>query len=88
MAQINVNIRMDENLKKDFDSFCSAVGISMTTAFCMFAKATLRENKIPFEICAGDPIYRKENIERLTKAVAELDVGKGTEHDLIEDSDQ
>ena len=32
MAQTNINIRMDENLKKQFDSFCSEVGMSMSTA--------------------------------------------------------
>ena len=29
MAQTNVNIRMDEELKKQFDSFCSDIGMSM-----------------------------------------------------------
>ena len=37
MAQTSVNIRMDEDLKKQFDNFCSDVGMSMTTAFCIFA---------------------------------------------------
>ena len=32
MAQTLVNIRMDENLKKDFDNVCSELGMSMTTA--------------------------------------------------------
>ncbi len=38
MAQTNVNIRMDEQLKKDFDKFCEDIGMTMTTAICVFAK--------------------------------------------------
>lgn len=67
MAQTSVNIRMDEDLKKDFDAFCSDVGMTMTTAFCVFAKTTVREHKIPFEIKSNVP-----NEETL-KAIQEVD---------------
>ncbi|MDR0221718.1 MAG: type II toxin-antitoxin system antitoxin, RelB/DinJ family, partial [Lachnospiraceae bacterium] len=33
MAQTNVNIRMDEDLKREFDSTCQDLGLTMTTAF-------------------------------------------------------
>lgn len=55
MAQTSVNIRMDEELKKQFDTFCSDVGMNMTTAFCIFAKTVVRERRIPFEIKADEP---------------------------------
>ena len=55
MAQTSVNIRMDEDLKKQFDNFCSDVGMSMTTAFCIFAKTVVREHRIPFEIRTNEP---------------------------------
>lgn len=55
MAQTSVNIRMDEDLKKQFDNFCSDVGMSMTTAFCIFAKTVVRERRIPFEIRINEP---------------------------------
>ena len=65
MAQTNLNIRMDENLKKQFDAFCSDVGMSMTTAICIFAKAVVREHRIPFEIKTdSDTFYSADNIER------------------------
>ncbi len=50
MGQINVNIRMDENLKKEFEFLLDDMGLSMTSAFNIFAKAVVREKKIPFEI--------------------------------------
>ena len=52
MAQTSINIRMDEDLKKQFDAFCSDIGMSMSTAFCVFAKTAVREQRIPFEISA------------------------------------
>ena len=50
MAQTNVNIRMDAELKRQFEEFCADVGMSMTTAFTVFAKKTVRENRIPFSV--------------------------------------
>ena len=87
MAQTNVNIRMDEKLKKEFDKFCSDVGMSMTTAFCIFAKKAVKEQKIPFEITA-DPFYSTENVKRLEKAVNDLNSGKGNKHELMEEEDE
>lgn len=50
MAQTSVSIRMDAELKKQFEAFCEDVGMSMTTAFTVFAKRVVRENKIPFQV--------------------------------------
>ncbi|WP_037364479.1 type II toxin-antitoxin system RelB/DinJ family antitoxin [Selenomonas ruminantium] len=52
MAQTTISIRMDDQLKHQFEDFCGAIGMSMTTAFNVFAKAAVREQKIPFEISA------------------------------------
>lgn len=79
---------MDENLKKQFEAFCSEIGMNMTTAFCVFAKTAVRQNRIPFEISAeSDPFYSEVNQARLRKAVADLNAGKGKVHELIEDAD-
>lgn len=50
MAQTSISISMDEDLKKQFEKFCSDVGMSMTTAFCVFAKTVVRKQRIPFPI--------------------------------------
>lgn len=55
MAQATFSIRMDEKLKKQFDELCENFGMSATTAFNVFAKAVVRERKIPFEISAPKP---------------------------------
>ena len=50
MASTNINIRMDSDLKAQFEAFCADMGMSMTTAFNVFAKKAVREYRIPFEI--------------------------------------
>lgn len=55
MAQTNVNIRMDSELKKQLDLFCSEIGISTSAAFNIFAKAVVRQQKIPFELSLCTP---------------------------------
>ncbi len=83
MGQTNVNIRMDEELKKQFDSFCSDIGMSMTTAFCVFAKTVVRQRRIPFEISAeSDPFYSPSNMLRLKKSIEQMERTGGTIHDV------
>lgn len=52
MAQVMVNFRMDENVKKSMEQACREMGMSMTTAFTIFATKVGREKRIPFEITA------------------------------------
>ncbi len=66
MAQTNINIRMDENLKKQFELFCNELGLTMTTAFNIFAKTVVRQQKIPFELSLNT-----NNIETL-EAIEEV----------------
>ena len=56
MAQAMVNFRMDADLKKSMEQTCQEMGMSMTTAFTIFATKVSREKRIPFEISA-DPFY-------------------------------
>lgn len=87
MATTSITIRMDETLKKQAESLFEDMGLNMTTAFTIFAKAVVRQNKIPFEISA-DPFYSEDNQARLRKAIADLEAGKGQFHDLIEEDDE
>lgn len=83
MAQTNVTIRMDEDLKKQFDAFCSDIGMNMTTAFCIFAKTVVRERKIPFELSLeNDPFYSPENIARLKRSIEQMEATGGTVHEV------
>lgn len=53
---VNVNLCMDEDLKKEMEQVCEEMGLSMATAFTIFAKKVVREKRIPFEVTA-DPFY-------------------------------
>lgn len=86
MAQTNISIRVDSELKKQFEKFCSDTGMTMTTAFNIFIKKAVNEQRIPFEITA-DPFYSSANMKRLKKAVKDIEKGKTEEHDLIEVED-
>lgn len=52
MAQVMVNFRMDEDIKKNMEQTCREMGLSMTTAFTIFATKVGKEKRIPFEITA------------------------------------
>ena len=86
MAQSMVNFRMDEELKKGMEQACKEMGLSMTTAFTIFATKVCREKRIPFEV-AVDPFFSEANMNRLRKAIADIEAGKATEHELIEVDD-
>lgn len=84
MAQTNVNIRMDETTKEAFDSFCDEIGISVSAAFNMFAKAVVREQRIPFELKVNP--YNEETrtaIENARKGIG-VSKGFGTVEELME----
>ena len=85
MAQTMVNFRMDTDVKHDMETVCKELGMSLTTAFTIFAKKVSREKRIPFEISI-DPFYSESNISYLKKLMSDIDSGKTklVEHDLIE----
>ena len=72
MAQTNVNIRMDDATKRQFDVICGELGLSMSTAFNIFAKTVVRQNKIPFELSV-DPCSNECKQTRLRNAIANHD---------------
>ena len=86
MAQsANINFRMDKELKKNMEQVCSDLGMSMTTAFTIFPKKFIREQRIPFEVCV-DPFYSDSNIRYLEKIKKDIEEGRAnfSEHELIE----
>ncbi|MGL6195619.1 MAG: type II toxin-antitoxin system RelB/DinJ family antitoxin [Thermoguttaceae bacterium] len=66
MATTNVTVRMDENLKKQFDCVCDEIGLSMGGAITIFAKKVVNEQRIPFELSAPSP--NKATIEAMLEA--------------------
>lgn len=75
MAQANINFRMDSELKHDMEEICKELGLTMTTAFTIFAKKMSREKRIPFDVSI-DPFYSESNINELSESLEELKSGK------------
>ena len=70
-----INIRMDEELKKEMEIVCNDLGMNITTAFTIFAKKLTREKRIPFNVSI-DPFYSNENIKAIEKSINEVKEGK------------
>ena len=75
MAQVLVNIRMDEDLKKSMEQTCQLLGLNMTTAFTIFAKKMSREKRIPFEV-SFDPFYSESNMAAIDESYKQLERGQ------------
>lgn len=82
---VNVNFKLDVDVKKEMEKACKEMGISMSTAFTIFAKKVGREYRIPFEVSV-DPFYSKSNIKYLESIKKDISEGKANfkEYDLIE----
>ena len=55
MATTNINIRVDELLKKDAEALFNDLGLSMSSAITMFLKSALNHDGIPFEVKRANP---------------------------------
>ena len=75
MSMKLINIRMDEDLKKEMEIVCNDLGMNITTAFTIFAKKLTREKRIPFNVSI-DPFYSNENIKAIEKSINEVKEGK------------
>ena len=69
--QTTVNVRMDADLKREFDKVCNDLGLTMTTAVTILAKKMTREKRIPF-----DPFYSESNLAALNHSIQQLKEGK------------
>ena len=50
MAQVSMTVRMDSQLKKQFNELCNEIGMSVNTAINIFANAVVRTRSIPFKV--------------------------------------
>lgn len=84
---INVNVRIDKDLKKEAEKLFADLGMNMTTAINVFIRQSINHGGIPFEIRL-DGFYNPYNQQILRESIKQLDAGKGKVHDLMEDKDE
>lgn len=54
MPQVATTVRLDSNLKKEFDNLCTQFGMSSNAAFTVFARSVVQRKRIPFEIVSDE----------------------------------
>lgn len=55
MKNVNVTLRVDEDLKKQADTLFAELGLNLTTAFNIFLRQSVREQQIPFRVSKNVP---------------------------------
>ena len=55
MKNVNITMRVDEDLKKQADALFAELGMSISTAFNIFLRQSVREQQIPFQITKITP---------------------------------
>lgn len=85
MAEIK--FELDDEMKESLEEITKSMGLNFSALFSVYAAKVIRDRCIPFYIEApeeDDPFYSKENMERLRKSIAQIESGRGVEHELIE----
>ena len=59
----NINIRIDDQIKKNAENVFSKIGLTPTAAITLFYHQVIRTNSIPFELKANIP--NKETLEAI-----------------------
>jgi DNA-damage-inducible protein J len=55
MSTVNVTFRVDSDLKKQADTLFSDLGMSLSTAFNVFLRQSVREQQLPFAVSKNVP---------------------------------
>ncbi|MCL2006793.1 MAG: type II toxin-antitoxin system RelB/DinJ family antitoxin [Treponema sp.] len=76
MAQTNLTIRIDENIKQEAETLFSKIGLNMSSAINIFFRQAIREQCIPFELKPYEDYYTGENLKRLKRSIAQSERGQ------------
>ena len=73
---INVTIRLDRDIKEQAEKMFNDFGMNLSTAFNIFARQSIRQGKIPFDIY--DSFYSEKNQAELNRRIDEIEAGTAT----------
>ena len=76
MAQTNLTIRIDEELKRDAESLFNKLGLNMSSAINVFFRQAVGAQSIPFELKTYDDDYTGENLKRLNRSIVQSERGQ------------
>ena len=69
MAQTAFTVRMDADIKKRFDELCTDFGMSANTAFNVFARTVVKQERIPFEVETERELEIRKNVKEWKELV-------------------
>lgn len=73
-ANVNLNIRMDRELKNNLDALCNELGLTVSAAINIYAKAMVRCGGIPFDVRIDMP--NKETLQAMKNAEDEKNLSR------------
>ena len=79
---VNVTFRMDESDKAQFERIISEIGLNLTSAFNIFAKAVIRERAIPFTLKTNTWVPTDETAAAMLRVKNDEDLETFTIEDL------
>ena len=87
MGQTAFTVRMDTDVKKRFDELCKDFGMSANTAFNMFARTVIKQERIPFDVESEKQVQLQRAWEAIEHMRASA-VANGTADMSMEEIDE
>ena len=76
MAQTNLTIRIDEDIKKDAENLFNRIGLNMSAAINVFFHQAIRAQAIPFELKPYDGYYTEDRMNRIMHSIHQAEKGQ------------
>jgi DNA-damage-inducible protein J len=84
MAQTNLTIRIDEDIKRDAEILFNRIGLTISSAINVFFRQAIREQSIPFELKPYDDYYTGDRLERVLHSIEQIERGEIVTKSLAE----
>ena len=74
-----MNVRIDETVKQQAEELLQGLGLSMSTAINLFARAVIREQGLPFELKYNTDTFTEQERKKINQALlkSEADITEG-----------
>ncbi len=84
MAQTNLTVRIDENIKQEAEILFNRIGLNMSSAINVFFRQAIREQAIPFGLKPYDDYYSGERLKRILHSIDQAERGETVSKTLAE----
>jgi len=84
MAQTNLTVRIDDNIKREAEILFNKIGLNMSSAINVFFRQAVREQAIPFELKPYDDYYTGARLDRVIHSIGQAERGEVVTKSLAE----